>query len=110
MRRIRPILAVVLAAALALGAEGRARVRVRDGDTGHWLAGVQVKSGELVLTTDRDGEVIVPAVAGRRLILAASTEGFFPAIDTVAVFAPTVVGEKVIVKVTLPAGAIGDPG
>jgi len=82
-----PILALALAAACALAAEARVRVRVRDGDTGQWLAGVQVKAGEHVLSTNTDGEVVIPAVPGRRLILTATMEGFFPATDTVAVTA-----------------------
>jgi hypothetical protein len=81
----RTILSVILAAACVFGSEAKVRVRVRDGDTGQWLAGVEVKAGERVLFTDKDGEVVIPAVAGRRLILAASTEGFFPATETVSV-------------------------
>jgi hypothetical protein len=83
----RTILLVVLAAACAFGAEARVRVRVRDGDTGQWLAGVRVKAGEIALFTDRDGEVAIPAATGRRLILTASMEGFFPATDTASVTA-----------------------
>jgi hypothetical protein len=73
-----------LAAACAFGAEATIRVRVRDGDSGQWLAGVQVKAGERVLFTDQDGEVIVPAIVGRRLILITTMDGFFAATDTVA--------------------------
>jgi hypothetical protein len=80
-------LVLALAVACAFGAEARVRVRVRDGDTGQWLAGVEVKAEERVLFTDRDGEAVIPAVAGRHLILTASTEGFFPATDTVAITA-----------------------
>jgi hypothetical protein len=75
---------VVLLWTLASGTDSHVSIRVRDGDTGRWLAGVQVRAGELVLSTNRDGEVVVPAVAGRRLILTASLAGFFPATDTVA--------------------------
>jgi hypothetical protein len=78
------ILSVILAAACAFGAEAGVRVRVRDGDTGQWLAGVEVRAGERVLFTDKDGECIVPASTGRRLILTTTMEGFFAATDTVA--------------------------
>jgi len=102
----RTILAVVLAAACAFGAEARARVRVRDGDSGQWLAGVQVRAAERVLFTDNDGEVVFPTDAGRRLILTASLEGFFPATDTVAVTAEDV---RFVVRLygTQPRTAIG---
>ena len=79
-----------LAAACAFGAEARVRVSVRDGDTGQWLAGVSVKAGERVLSTGADGEVVIPAVAGRRLSLMTTIEGFYPATDTVAVTAADV--------------------
>ena len=104
MRRCTFVLA--LAATCAFGAEARVRVRVRDGDTGQWLAGVQVKAGEHVLSTNTDGEVVIPAVAGRRLILTASMEGFFPATDTVAV---TGADARFVVRVygTRPRIAIG---
>ena len=102
----RTILSVVLAAACAFGAEARVRVRVRDGDTGHWLAGVQVKSGDHVLFTNADGEVAIPAVAGRPLILTATLEGFFPSTDTVAV---TAADTRFVVRMygTQPRIAIG---
>ncbi len=83
----RTILSAALAVACAFGSEARVRLRVRDGDTGHWLAGVKVKAGERVLFTDTDGEVVIPAVAGRRLILSTAMEGFYPATDTFAVAA-----------------------
>jgi hypothetical protein len=102
----RTILSVILAAACAFGAEARARVRVRDGDTGRWLAGVQVKAGERILFTDKDGEVVIPAVAGRRLILTTTMEGFYPASDTVAV---TTADSRFVVRMygTQPRIAIG---
>ena len=79
---------------------------MRDGDTGQWLAGVQVKAEESVLFTDRDGEVVIPSVAGRRLILTASMEGFFPATDT---FAAAAADTRFVVRMygTQPRIAIG---
>ena len=102
----RTILLIFLAATCVFGAEAKVRVRVRDGDTGQWLAGVKVDAGERVLLTDKDGEVVIPAVAGRRLILAASMEGFFPASETVAVTAADV---RFVVRLygTQPRIAIG---
>jgi hypothetical protein len=102
----RTILAFTLAAACAFGAEVRVRVRVRDGDSGQWLAGVKVKAGERVLFTDSDGEVVIPGVAGRRLMLATTMEGFFPATDTVSV---TTADLRLVVKMygTKPRIAIG---
>ena len=91
----RTILLVIVIAACAFGAEARVRVRVRDGDTGQWLAGVEVEAGERVLFTDKDGEVVIPAVAGRRLILTASMEGFFPVTDTASV---TATDARLVVK------------
>ncbi len=81
----RLLLAFGLAAACAFGADARVRLRVRDGDTGQWLAGAKVKAGERVLSTDADGECVIPAVTGRRLILTASMDGFFFATDTMSV-------------------------
>jgi hypothetical protein len=86
----RTILSLVLAAACCFGADASVRLRVRDGDTGHWLAGVKVKVGESVLVTDADGECVVPAVAGSRLVLTASAQGFYAATDTIAVNAADV--------------------
>jgi len=80
----RPILSVLLAVACVFATEATIRVRVRNGDTGQWLAGVQVKAGERVLFTDKDGEVFIPAVVGRRLILMTTMDGFFAATDTIA--------------------------
>jgi hypothetical protein len=79
---------------------------VRDGDSGQWLVGVQVKSGDHFLFTNADGEVVLPAVAGRPLILTASMDGFFPAIDT---FAVTAADARLVVKLygTQPRIAIG---
>ena len=106
MRRIRPILLLALAVACAFGAEARVRVRVRDGDSGQWLAGVKVKAGESTYSTDADGEVVIAAVAGRRLILTTTLEGFFPSTDTVAVTAADV---RLVVRMygTQPRTAIG---
>jgi hypothetical protein len=103
---MRTILFLILAAACTLGTEPRARVRVRDGDSGRWLAGVQVKAGEQIFFTNSDGEVTVPAVAGRRLILTANMEGFFAATDTVTVTATDV---RFVVRMygTQPRIAIG---
>jgi hypothetical protein len=100
------ILSVIAIATCVLGAEARVRVRVRDGDTGQWLAGAKVKAGERVLFTDTDGEVVIPAVVGRRMILKASTEGFFPTTDTVPV---TAADARFVVKLygTQPRTAIG---
>ena len=81
----RTILPVILATACCFGAEAKVRIRVRDGDNGNWLAGVKVKVGERVLSTDAAGECVVPAVIGRRLIVAASLDGFYTATDTVSV-------------------------
>jgi hypothetical protein len=102
----RCILVLVLAAACAFGAEARVRVRVRDGDSGRWLAGVQVKVGERVLFTNADGEVVIPTDAGRRLILTTTMQGFYPASDTVAVTAADV---RFVVRMygTQPRIAIG---
>jgi len=80
----------VLAVACCLGADARVRLRVRDGDSGQWLAGVKVRTGESVLFTGADGECVVPAAAGGRLILMASAEGFYTATDTIAVNAADV--------------------
>ncbi len=79
------VLVLALAAAVAFGAEVKVRIRVRDGDNGNWLAGVKVKVGERVLSTDAAGECVVPAVVGGRLIVAASLDGFYAATDTVFV-------------------------
>jgi len=76
------ILSVIAVVACVLATEARVKVRVRDGDTGQWLAGAKVKAGEHILITDADGEVVIPAVAGRRLILTTAMEGFYPATDT----------------------------
>ena len=83
----RLLLALVLTAAGAFGAEARVKVRVRDGDTGRWLAGVEVRAGERTFLTDAGGEVTIPAVTDRRLTLTASKERFFTATETVAVTA-----------------------
>jgi hypothetical protein len=83
----RLLVTLALTAACAFGAEASLRVRVRDGDTGRWLAGVEVKAGERILFTDAGGEVAIPAVTGRRLVLTSTMEGFHPATDTVAVTA-----------------------
>ena len=102
----RSVLALVLAAASAFGADARVRVRARDGDAGQWLAGVKVEAGERVLFTDADGECVIPAVAGRRLVLTATMQGFFPATDTVAVVASDA---RLVVRMygTQPRTAIG---
>ena len=102
----RLLLALVLTAACAFGAEARVRVRVRDGDTGQWLAGAEVKAGERVLFTDADGECVVPAVAGRRLVLKTAMNGFFPATETVSV---TAADARLVVRMygTQPRIAIG---
>jgi len=102
----RTILSVILAAACALGADARVRVSIRDGDSGQWLAGVKVKAGERVLLTDAGGEVVVPAVVGRRLVLTTTLDGFYPATDTVAVTAADV---RFVVRMygMLPRTAIG---
>jgi hypothetical protein len=95
-----------LAAACAFGAEATVRVRVRDGDTGQWLAGAKVGAGERILFTDKDGEVVIPEVVGRRLILTTTMDGFFAATDTVpAVTADT----RLVLKLygTRPRIAIG---
>jgi hypothetical protein len=81
----RLLLALGLAAACAFGADARVRLRVRDGDTGQWLAGAEVKARGRVLFTDAAGECVIPAVTGRRLILTASMDGFFSATDTMSV-------------------------
>jgi len=86
----RTVLSVILVATCLLAAEAKLRLRVRDGDTGRWLAGAEVKAGELALFTDADGACVVPAVAGRRLILRLSKDGFFPATDTASVAASDV--------------------
>ncbi len=106
MKAWRPLLALVLAAACAFGTEARVRVRVRDGDTGRWLTGAKVKAGERIFFTGRDGEVVMPAVVGRRLILALSREGFFTTTDTVSV---TTADARFVVKLygTQPRTAIG---
>jgi hypothetical protein len=79
---------------------------VRDGDTGQWLAGVQVKAGEHAFLTNSDGEVTIPVVAGLRLVLTAAKDGFFPATETVAV---TAADARLAVKLygTQPRIAIG---
>jgi hypothetical protein len=102
----RTILSIILAAACAFGAEVMVRARVRDGDTGRWLAGVEVKVGERVLFADTDGEVVIPTVAGRRLVLTASMEGFYPATDTVSA---TAADARFVVRMygTQPRIAIG---
>jgi len=102
----RLLLALVLTAACVFGAEAKVRVRVRDGDTGQWLAGAKVKAGERVLFTDADGECVMPAVTGRRLVLTASMAGFFPATDTVSVAAADA---RLVVRIygTQPRTAIG---
>ncbi|MBN2465434.1 carboxypeptidase regulatory-like domain-containing protein [candidate division WOR-3 bacterium] len=102
----RTVLSLVLAAACCLGAEARVRLRVRDGDTGRSLAGVKVKLGESVLVTGADGGCVVPAVAGTRLVLTASAEGFYTATDTIAV---TAADERSVFRLygTKPRTAIG---
>jgi hypothetical protein len=102
----RLLLALVLTAACVFGAEAKVRVRVRDGDTGQWLAGVEVKAGERVLFTDTDGEAAIPAVPGRRLVLKTAMNGFFPATETVSV---TAADARFVVKLygTQPRTAIG---
>ena len=102
----RTILSVILVAACAFGAEARVRVRVRDGDTGRWLGGVQVKAGERILFTDKDGGVAFPAVTGGRLVVTASVEGFFPTTETVSV---TAADARLVVRMygTQPRIAIG---
>jgi hypothetical protein len=103
---MRVILSLVLAAACCFGAEVKLRIRVRDGDTGRWLAGVQVESAGHLLFTNSDGEVAIPVVSGRTLIVKASIDGFFPAIDT---FAVTAAETRFVVKLygTQPRIAIG---
>ena len=86
----RTALALILTAACCLGAEARVRLRVRDGDSGQWLAGVKVKVGESVLSTGVDGECVMPAFLGGRLVLTASAEGFYTATDTIAASAADV--------------------
>jgi hypothetical protein len=102
----RLLVTLALTAACAFGAEVIVRVRVRDGDTGRWLAGVEVKAGERSLFTDAGGEVAIPAVAGRRLVLTSTMEGFHPATDTVAV---TAADMRFVTKLygTQPRTAIG---
>ena len=41
---MRGIVVLALAAACTFGAEARVKVRVRDGDTGQWLAYAKVKA------------------------------------------------------------------
>ena len=81
----RIILSIILAAACAFAAEARVKVRVRDGDTGQWLAGAKVKAGDRVFFTDSVGECVVPAVTGRRLLLTTTMQGAFPATDSIFV-------------------------
>jgi hypothetical protein len=102
----RLLLVLALTGAGALGAEAMVRLRVRDGDTGKWLAGVEVKAGERVLSTDADGECVVPAVVGRHLVLLLAIEGFYPATDTVVV---TAADTRFVAKLyrTQPRTAIG---
>jgi len=97
---------LILAAACAYGAEAKVRVRVRDGDTGRWLGGVQVKAGKGILFTDQDGGVAFPAVAGGRLIVTASVKGFFPTTETVSV---TAADARCVIRMyaTQPRIAIG---
>jgi hypothetical protein len=104
---VRPtILSLILAVVCALGTDAWVRVRVRDGDTGQWLAGAKVKAGERDLFTDTDGEVAIPTDAGRRLILTTTIEGFYSATDTVAV---TTADVRFVVRLygTQPRIAIG---
>jgi hypothetical protein len=102
----RTILSIVLAAACLLGAEAQVRVRVRDGDSGQWLAGARVKVGDRVFFTDSVGECIIPAVAGRRLLLTTLMNGCFTATDSVLA---TVPDARLVVRLygTQPRTAIG---
>jgi hypothetical protein len=84
----RTILSIVLAAACLLGAEAQVRVRVRDGDSGQWLAGARVKTGDRVFFTDSVGECIIPAVAGRRLILTTAMKGCYTTTDSIIATVP----------------------
>ena len=84
----RIVLSIILAAACALGAEARVKARVRDGDTGQWLAGAKVKTGDRVFFTDSVGECIIPAVTGRRLLLTTTMQGAFLATDSIFVATP----------------------
>jgi hypothetical protein len=97
---------IALAVTCAFGAEARVKVRVRNGDTGQWLADAKVKTGDRVFYTDSVGECIIPATAGQRVILTTSMKNSFPATDTVNV---TVADARVIVKLygTQPRTAIG---
>jgi hypothetical protein len=103
---MRSVIVLALAVACAFGAEARVKVRVRDGDTGQWLAGARVKARDNVFYTDTVGECIVPAAAGRRLLLTTSMKGCFPATDSV--FA-TVPDARLVVRLygTQPRTAIG---
>jgi hypothetical protein len=85
---MRSIIVLALAAACSLGAEARVKVRVRDGDTGQWLANARVKAGDRVFFTDSVGECIIPAAAGQHLLLMTSLGGCFPATDSVFATVP----------------------
>jgi hypothetical protein len=102
----RALLSLLLTAAWCFGAEARVRLRARDGDTGRTLAGVQVSVGQSVFVTGADGECVVPAVVGGRLILTVSLEGSYTATDTIVVSTADV---RSVLKLygTRPRTAIG---
>ena len=106
LRGVHVGLWVALAAACTFGAEARVKVRVRDGDTGQWLANAKVKAGERVFFTDSLGECIIPAVAGQRLLLTTSIGNGYPATDSVLA---TVPDARLVVKLygRQPRTAIG---
>jgi hypothetical protein len=104
--KMRGIVVLALAAACTFGAEARVKVRVRDGDTGQWLAYAKVKAGDSVFYTDSVGECIIPTVVGRRLILTTSIKGAFPSTDSVLASVPDA---RFVVRLygTQPRTAIG---
>ena len=85
---MRSVVVLALAAACLLAAEVRVKVRVRDGDTGQWLANAQVKAGDRIFFSDPDGECIIPTFTGRRILLTTTLEGCFPATDSVFASVP----------------------
>jgi hypothetical protein len=82
---MRTVLWFVLAAGLALGTDAWVRVRVRDGDTGRWLAGVSVRAGKFDLFTNEDGECVVLVGVGERLVLQATMEYYYEDTETLDV-------------------------
>jgi hypothetical protein len=106
LRGVHVGLWIALAAACAFGTEARVKVRVRDGDTGQWLAGAWVKAGDRVFYTDSVGECVIPSATGSRLLLTTTMKGCFPATDSVLA---TASDTRFVVRLyaTQPRTAIG---